>query len=472
MKRNKTFEQSFFYGFIMIVLMCAGNPVYPQNNSNQAYRWIEKGRYDRAIQLLRTREQTPRVLFWLGYAHFRNGDYEASRSPFKTIQNHYRDHPRYRDALYYLQKLKLYGVKKADIPKIRVKLAEGNRFTGESSQNLTIRSGEREITLPPNNSWKVERVGSIQFRSGKYSLTGEEITIEAPGTMTFRGLDYSGGLRFREHKNRLIVINTLPLNKYLYGVVKKEVAPKWPLEALKAQAVASRSFAQSQSYQHSDRPYDLDATWFSQVYEGKQSEVKRIVAAVDKTRGEVLVYNGRIIPAYFHANSGGHTEQASSVWEGESVPYLTSRRDTWSLNSKFSRWSNSIKLSTINERLGNSGYPPIDSPHTLSISKRFQSGRASEFKYKSSGTYERIHAPDFRLAVGPEILRSTWITSLEVSGSKLEFEGRGWGHGVGMSQWGAYKMAQTGRDYRGILSFYYPRSTLASQFGPSVMAAR
>src|SRR2546425_4850789 len=130
----------------------------------------------------------------------------------------------------------------------------------------------------------------------------------------------------RTAAGRLTVINELDLEEYLYGVLKNEVDPQWPAEALKAQAVASRTWGLYSLNRFAPEGYDVRATTESQVYNGVTAEDPRTSAAVDETRGEIMTYQGRPIFAAYHSDSGGYTESSELVWGGTTYPYLKGGR--------------------------------------------------------------------------------------------------------------------------------------------------
>jgi stage II sporulation protein D len=137
---------------------------------------------------------------------------------------------------------------------------------------------------------------------------------ESGGFVTVNEGPYRGGMTITRNDKGMDVINRLPLEEYLYGVVPKEMSPQWPIEALKAQAVAARTFALYHKKKSRDKEYDVYASTSSQVYGGVAAENEKATAAVNETRGRILVHDGRLILAYFHANSGGITEDAENVW--------------------------------------------------------------------------------------------------------------------------------------------------------------
>jgi stage II sporulation protein D len=248
------------------------------------------------------------------------------------------------------------------------------------------------------------------------------------------------------------VINALDVEAYLYGVVPKEMSPQWPLEALKAQAVAARTYVLYQKEKGKDRDYDVISTTASQVYGGAGAESAKSNQAVDETKGMVLLYNGQLALTYFHANSGGMTEEARRVWSAD-VPYLKAVRDDYSVKAPGCSWKLSLNVDKIRAALNRKGLDvgQIDRLMPLDISP---SGRVTKIKIFHGGIESVLTGNDFRLKTDPTQVKSTFFTMTN-EGDEIHLEGRGSGHGVGMSQWGAYIMASEGFSFGDILKHYY-----------------
>ncbi|MDD5167652.1 MAG: SpoIID/LytB domain-containing protein, partial [Syntrophales bacterium] len=174
--------------------------------------------------------------------------------------------------------------------------------------------------------------------------------------------------------------------------------------------------------------------------------------AVDETRGNVMTYNGQLILAYFHANSGGVTEDAGLVWTAV-IPYLKSIRDDYSLKAPVGPWKQSMSLEDVRKALikNKNSIGPIEKILPGDFSP---SGRITKVRIVHGGHETLMSGNDFRLKTSPWLIKST-LFAMNCSEVQVVFEGRGAGHGVGMSQWGAYIMAREGRSYQEILKFYY-----------------
>jgi stage II sporulation protein D len=262
---------------------------------------------------------------------------------------------------------------------------------------------------------------------------------------------YRGAIVLRVEDGKLIAVNRLAIEQYLYGVLPREVPHDWPLEALKAQAVAARTYAYSQIARASGQPYDVEDTVMSQVYGGASAEQPQTTRAVDETRSEVARHHGQIIVAYFHSHSGGRTEDPAFVW-GARLPYLKSRDDPYSMASGPMAWTAAFAMSEIHGKLAPL-FPHVGKVTDLQVVRK-NGSRAEWIRVVGTKRSAELSANRLRLALGPAKLKSTAF-QMKRSGKSIRFQGRGYGHGVGMSQWGAMAMAQKGIGYRDILSFYY-----------------
>lgn len=311
----------------------------------------------------------------------------------------------------------------------------------------------------------------------------------------------------------LMLVNTVPLEEYLFGVVPREMPASWPAEALKAQAVAARTYAVYRLPTSSSQPFDVYCNIGSQVYGGYDGEDPRSSAAVQETAGIVATYNGQPIDAFFFSSSGGYTENSEYVYSS-ALPYLRGVPD-YDQDSPNNQWSVEYSLSELQDLLKSYSVGQLYEivPGTPGVS-----GRWSQVTLRGSSGERTISANTFRNAVGSTRLKSTWFTlvrnndrmadvtqsqgyaaelsvvgaggrtatripagatvitasgtktvsagdyaapsTVEVIGKRfvpasLTFNGRGYGHGTGMSQWGARGMALQGHNYQAILTHYY-----------------
>ncbi|MEO0025266.1 MAG: SpoIID/LytB domain-containing protein [candidate division WOR-3 bacterium] len=265
---------------------------------------------------------------------------------------------------------------------------------------------------------------------------------------------------FLSDSGRTVVVNRLPLEEYLYSVVPCEIGPVNPetYEAVKAQAVAARSFTLSRLGRREGLGYDLyDSYLRDQEYRGAGAELVLASRAVDETRGEVLMYQNEVAEALYHGNCGGVTADGAN-------PSLISVRDSQGAGGRpFCSWSGnfswrmSIGLDSIERTLarlsGRSGRIRVKG---VRLMRDNESHRVQKLYFKTDRGELTVNGADLRLALG---LKSTCF-ELRISRGKAIFEGKGWGHGVGMCQDGAVGMSRLGYDYRQILKHYYPRLKL------------
>jgi len=216
--------------------------------------------------------------------------------------------------------------------------------------------------------------------------------------------------------------------------------------------VAARTYVLYVKNKNSDKPYDVEATTASQVYGGYDAEVYASNSAVDTTRGQVMIYNGSLIIAYFHANSGGHTEDAKNVWSAD-IPYLKGIPDRYSERIPGGSWECFLSYEDVRNRLNRHGLG-IGRIRELKPGGVSRSGRTLKMKVVSDqGTYA-LKSNNFRIKVGETKLKSTRFR-IQPYRHGILIRGNGYGHGVGMSQWGANRMAQSGFKYQDILKHYY-----------------
>jgi stage II sporulation protein D len=196
------------------------------------------------------------------------------------------------------------------------------------------------------------------------------------------------------------------------------------------------------------------------VYGGTIKESEKCSRAVDETKGEILVYQSKPIGAFFHSNCGGQTEEIGAVWGQNNVPYLPRKKCSFGTGDPRYHWSLTLSDNVIVEALSKAGRIKGNSLRKLSVKNWSASGRAQTVSVETNmGTYS-MRGNDFRIALNPEKIRSTLWTRVDREDGGYHFEGMGWGHGIGMCQWGAKGMAERGDNYRDIVFFYYPHTTI------------
>ncbi len=251
---------------------------------------------------------------------------------------------------------------------------------------------------------------------------------------------------------------TMPMEEYVAGVVAAEMDPRWPVEALAAQAVLARTFAVERLAAGGVRKVhgtDLcDDPGHFQAYDG-QAVNANVRQAVTRTRGLILTYGGRPAHAFYHAHSGGYT---ASPMEGVDfrgdAPYLQARPDAHSGTDY--RWKASLTPEEVRRAARRVGVR-LGKITPVAVGRKGPSGRALTLIFGG----KEVPAARFRLEVdGGMSIKSTLVEVVSVEGGRVVIAGRGFGHGVGMSQFGARNMALGGYDFRSILGFYYPQAVL------------
>jgi stage II sporulation protein D len=303
-----------------------------------------------------------------------------------------------------------------------------------AAENIKVLILNEVYSQIPAKNEKMEKVGSMQ------------------GDLLLMGTGYSGSIDIWKGDRGLYIINELPLEEYIKDVVAAEVGPEWDMEALKVQAVISRTYALFQKRMNGGSLYQIASSVLHQVYKGKNPDA-RIAYAVSETKGQILTFNGNLIEALYHSTCGGRTEDPEDVF-GKSYPYLKPVESSCDL-SPYSSWSRKIKLEEIEKALNTKAIKEIR------VKSFTSTKRVKQLTVKSRFGTSTINATDFRKALGWSRLPSTNFT-LSHHGDSILFEGKGFGHGVGLCQWGALKMAREGKDYREILSFFYPGTTIQS----------
>lgn len=251
-------------------------------------------------------------------------------------------------------------------------------------------------------------------------------------------------------------IREAPIEEYVMGVVAGEMKNDWPIEALKAQAILARTFvlkfcaAKTSKYPGADISTDVSE---AQAY-APDNINNRIREAVDETRGLVMSADGEYPYAWFFAHSGGQTELPSIALDYQKADpdYLSSVKSAESDKAPESvkSWKASFTRDQVRKACADVGVK-LDSIQSFETGEVGESGRSKTFIVNG----QSLSAPSFRIAIGANKLKSTLIDSIEIHGNTITFSGRGFGHGVGMSQWGAYALAEKGKTAEQIIQHYF-----------------
>ncbi|MCC7508902.1 MAG: SpoIID/LytB domain-containing protein [Planctomycetes bacterium] len=358
-------------------------------------------------------------------------------------------------------------------PLVRVKLSKPSTAT-----TLQVDAGKAIISL---DGVRTEATGKISI-----SLDGTAINVEGFGQAAFVEIApalapehfsvdnrvYRGRLRVISCADGWDVINVVDLEQYVAGVVGWEMITGWPLEALKAQAVASRTYAvfEMEYARGNGRAWDLDDTTAYQVYGGvgpadkpKQwRETPNVLLARESTNGVILTYQGKGFRAFFHSTSGGHTvNPPAGLGIDETIPPLAGvDLGEFGKDSPKHRWEQRMPAGEVKARLIEKKISPSDLIR-IEAAETAPSGHAVTVKlYDRKGHHRVIPAVDLRRVLG---LFSTNFTA-EKQGDEWVFTGRGYGHGCGMCQWSAKGMAAAGWKSERILETMYPGSEQKSLY--------
>lgn len=379
----------------------------------------------------------------------------------------------------------------ADARTIRVALAAPGPLIGATSAIQWV-AGDGRVVLTEGRAgreWRVEREsGGIRVRVVGPAVSSWERELRArtssTGFLVVNGKRYRGELAILPFDSDFVVVNRLGLEDYLRGVVPVEMGPRprGDSAALQAQAVAARSYALVRALDAAGA-FDVRATTADQVYGGVDVENDAASAAIDATRGLVLQYDGRIVDAPFHSTCGGTTARPNEVWRAAGGDYLRSVSDRIAGSDRYYcdlapryRWTRSLTGAqldaALDQYLRTYASVPASGPgraRAIGVRDRTASGRVAVLDVETDRGVFGLRGNDIRYvmrAPGGEILFSTYF-SVEPEYrdgrvTRVTFRGQGYGHGVGMCQWGAIGRARAGQSFRTILGTYYPGTTVAS----------
>lgn len=333
-------------------------------------------------------------------------------------------------------------------------------FAGEFADPLmTMTSGELAVVSRASNQLHV-KIGEMKLYAK--SLRVEPINGATIGVTVREGrrLDdqrvYPGELFIAPDGEgwELALVNEIDLEEYVACVVASEYGLD-DLEGSKAMAVIARTYALS-ALDAETRGYHLDDHTLAQVFRGMDGVTDLALRAARETAGEVATYRGGLIEAVYFSSSGGRTANNEDVWEATPLPYLRGKDDPYDGSSPHAQWTAQLPRADLIRGLEEAFDVRVDG---FVIGERSRDGRVASIELAlDNGDRREISANAFRLAVvdrfGARTLRST-LFDVRRDGDTYVFEGRGYGHGVGLSQWGAHEMARRGSSYRDILTFYY-----------------
>ncbi len=306
---------------------------------------------------------------------------------------------------------------------------------------------------------------TISIGNKKFKLP---VTLNCEDKIVVNKKIYDGEIKIYPAKQSksMRLINIISLEQYLYGVLPYEIEPSWNEEMLKLQSIISRTYALANLGRHKTDGYDFCSTQHCQIYNGINIRlVQKIKKIVDSTKGLVIVdKNGLPIHAYYCSSCGGEIEDISEVWNVVISPkYLQHKKCNFCKTSPYYSWERYVKKEWLKKVLVSKGYK-IKEIKGLKIISRTSSGRAKQIAIISQQNEIVLPAESLRSLIGYNILLSTKIDEIKVFQDELYFRGRGWGHGVGLCQWGANFMAASGKKVIDIVRFYYPTTTIKKKY--------
>jgi stage II sporulation protein D len=366
-------------------------------------------------------------------------------------------------------------------PGIRILLIDQTPSLVFSSPGAyVLRVGKKSKKQAAFREWTLEtQSGEVALLDVKGNKKIPEIdwpiVVESREVALLNGLPYRGRLIFKRKGAGFMAINELGMEDYLRGVVACEMGAGAPLEAQKAQAVAARSYALANMGKHKNEGYDLVSTIYDQVYRGVKAECESTDRAVRETRGLILEYRGKPAEARYHSTCGGKTAGANEILSGGKLSYLRgvddrgghlfNKKEAYCSASPHFRWSRTWNRNEFDNLISDliRSFFGEGSPgkiHRVKTTKT-RSGRVKELVIITSGGRFKVPGDQVRRFFGG--LPSTRFNII-IRGNLVKLEGGGYGHGLGMCQWGAMGMAQAGNDFRNILKHYYPGTRVRKRY--------
>jgi stage II sporulation protein D len=350
---------------------------------------------------------------------------------------------------------------------IRVGLVEGARTVEVAGGPMVIRDpAGRQLTddtptwlrtLPRNGGVEIRRPSAAGVRVEHASRI--RLTPVNGGSLRLNGREYPGTIELATSGDGLVAVNELPLEEYLVGAVKAEAGDRMPLEMLKAQAIVARTYAAYQRQLNAAKLYHLTASTAHQQYLGRVPPDSPAWTAVKQTEGQVVLWNGRLFPAFYHTDSGGYTEDPRSVFAASNMPALRPVRVEFPSASPYRRWRLDVPLNELSVQLLKAGIS-VGGIIAVDVVDRSASLRVSQIAVRGRTGRVVLRGNDLRRLLGYDTLKST-LFAVAVVGRVAHFVGRGYGHGVGLDQWAAKAMAERGFSAERIVEYYYPGAVLS-----------
>ncbi|HBO70412.1 MAG TPA: hypothetical protein DD658_09975 [Deltaproteobacteria bacterium] len=335
---------------------------------------------------------------------------------------------------------------------VRVRIAADRKELHLSGESIRAWAPRGELLAMSDGPVSVSAEGTrISWGGGR--TFESPIDAWAPGGLRIDGKPLRGRVRLTASAGSLQAVIPVPLEEYVAAVLSKEAAPSFLPEALAAQAVAVRTYALLGMARPRSPDYDLVSDVEDQVFDGNDGVRDLFLRAAESTRGEAITYRGELARAVYHSTCGGRTESAANAW-GQEVPYLRSVFCDDCRGSPVWRWAYRMGSEEGRRVAKSLGIQPAGRL-LLEVTERNSTGRASRVRISSGGVSRDMKASLFRRAAGYAKVRSLKM-EIVPKADGWDISGEGYGHGVGMCQWGANGMAKAGKGYREILLRYYP----------------
>ena len=345
---------------------------------------------------------------------------------------------------------------------VQIFILDGERVVLSSQNNFRIDDNRRRVTVNQNTL-------NISISNNELSINnvsyGNNVSVSSSSPITINDIAYSGAFNLSIHRNnRIRVVNRVNLEDYVAGVIVPEIGAGSPLEALKAQAVATRTYTVRMvlDERHKADNYDLCNTTHCQVYRGLNGQTETSKSAVSATANMILIKDNTPIGAFYSSTCGGITEASGNLWNFQHT-YLISKADNFCIihdempnwGRRHLNWERTFTFSQLQEMFAITGI------NSVTINKINSSLRVDEVKI-SSPTREVLITGQYELRSKLELPSSLFM--IKTSGNNVTFIGNGHGHGVGMCQIGAIVRAKKGQSFREILSFYFEGAEINSRY--------
>lgn len=390
----------------------------------------------------------------------------------------------------------LFLDEKQCVDQINIYKDENNSYTYKP-----VEPDQRRIQIADVNNNDVMLI----YKTQQVEIKSSE-SMKNTNPLEINGVKYRGNILLKtQDDGSIFAINDVAFDEYLYSVVGSEANPAWPIEALKAQAVAARNYAVINLGKHNKDGYDLCSTTHCQAYKGYSKEHESTNRAVAQTKNKLVFYGDEVATTFYHSSSGGHTESSENIWS-EEIPYLRGVDDSFSIGSPNDSWTHALDRKAMQQKLVENNMD-IGDIIDVNIIETSEFGRAKKVEITGSKSAVILEKEKIRTIFGTSNIKSIWYeiktdsdvniydtnsnsirvkrpqglhiisasgqATIEPSSKKISIKGlfdvqqynimpqtyilngKGWGHGVGMSQYGAKGMADSGYSFIEILEHYY-----------------